>query len=83
MESLLFEGRVDISSPPTSMPTSALFISDHKLAHLSVCREESFGHGRLRIVDARRALWTWHRNDDVDATISDQVWLESLADLKG
>jgi len=48
-----------------------------------VCREESFGHGRLRIVDARRALWTWRRNDDVDATISDQVWLESLADLKG
>ncbi|CAL4981291.1 unnamed protein product [Urochloa decumbens] len=55
------------------------FVRDHELAHLSVCREASFGHGRLRIVDERRAVWTWHhRNDDQHATVSDEVWLESL-----
>ncbi|CAD6257205.1 unnamed protein product [Miscanthus lutarioriparius] len=30
------------------------FMSDHKLAHLSLFREVSFGHGRLRIMDNRR-----------------------------
>ncbi|XP_066335461.1 purple acid phosphatase 22-like [Miscanthus floridulus] len=55
------------------------FISDHELAHLSLFREASFGHGRLRIIDNRRAIWTWHRNNDEDAAVSDEVWLESLA----
>ncbi|OEL25770.1 Purple acid phosphatase 22 [Dichanthelium oligosanthes] len=59
-----------------------MFISDHELVHLSVCREASFGHGRLRILDDRKAVWTWHRNDDEHATISDKVWLESLASPK-
>ncbi|KXG28303.1 hypothetical protein SORBI_3005G107700 [Sorghum bicolor] len=36
------------------------FISDHELAHLSIFRETSFGHGRLSIMDNRRAVWTWH-----------------------
>nr|CAB3489729.1 unnamed protein product [Digitaria exilis] len=49
------------------------FINDHELAHLSVYREASFGHGRLRIVDERRAVWTWHRNDDDRATVSDEL----------
>ncbi|RLN01127.1 purple acid phosphatase 22-like isoform X2 [Panicum miliaceum] len=55
------------------------FIKDHKSAHLSVFREASFGHGRLRIVNETSAVWTWHRNDDEYATVRDEVWLESLA----
>ncbi|KAK3118546.1 hypothetical protein QOZ80_9BG0701210 [Eleusine coracana subsp. coracana] len=48
------------------------FIRDHEQAHLSVFREESFGHGRLRIVDETRAVWTWHRNDGEYATVRDE-----------
>ncbi|KAE8805310.1 purple acid phosphatase 22-like [Hordeum vulgare] len=55
------------------------FLKDHESAHLSVFREASFGHGRLRIVDETSAVWTWHRNDDEYATVRDEVWLESLA----
>lgn len=58
------------------------FIKDHKSAHLSVFREASFGHGRLRIVNETSAVWTWHRNDDENATVRDEVWLESLASPK-
>ncbi|WVZ88343.1 hypothetical protein U9M48_034876 [Paspalum notatum var. saurae] len=55
------------------------FVKDHKSAHLSVFREASFGHGRLRIINDTNAVWTWHRNDDEYATVRDEVWLESLA----
>ncbi|KAL6905624.1 hypothetical protein ACP4OV_003225 [Aristida adscensionis] len=55
------------------------FVMDHKSAHLSVFREASFGHGRLRIINETSAVWTWHRNDDEFATVRDEVWLESLA----
>ncbi|KAL6870952.1 hypothetical protein ACP4OV_014800 [Aristida adscensionis] len=55
------------------------FIKDHKSAPLSVFREASFGHGRLRIIDETSAVWRWHRNDDEHATIRDEVWLRSLA----
>ncbi|KAK1666447.1 hypothetical protein QYE76_054606 [Lolium multiflorum] len=58
------------------------FIEDHKSAHLSVFREASFGHGRLRIVNETSAVWRWHRNDDQYATVADEVWLESLASSK-
>ncbi|GJN06794.1 hypothetical protein PR202_ga24556 [Eleusine coracana subsp. coracana] len=54
------------------------FVRDHEQTHLSVSREESFGHGRLRIVDETRAVWTWHRNDGEYSTVRDEVWLESL-----
>ncbi|XP_044968734.1 purple acid phosphatase 22-like [Hordeum vulgare subsp. vulgare] len=55
------------------------FIKDHKSAPLSLFREASFGHGRLRIVNETTAVWRWHRNDDKFATVADEVWLESLA----
>uniref|UniRef100_R7WFB7 Purple acid phosphatase n=1 Tax=Aegilops tauschii TaxID=37682 RepID=R7WFB7_AEGTA len=58
------------------------FLKDHKSAHLSMFREASFGHGRLRIVNETSAVWTWHRNDDEYATVRDEVWLESLATPK-
>ncbi|XP_062197050.1 probable purple acid phosphatase 20 [Phragmites australis] len=45
----------------------------------SVFREASFGHGRLEVVNATHALWTWHRNDNDQAVVADQVWITSLA----
>lgn len=46
---------------------------------ISLFREASFGHGILEVVNATHALWTWHRNDDDEAVISDSVWLNSLS----
>ncbi|CAD6261019.1 unnamed protein product [Miscanthus lutarioriparius] len=55
------------------------FDKNHKLAPLSMMREASFGHGRLRVVNATTAHWSWHRNDDADSVVRDDLWLESLA----
>ncbi|XP_037477758.1 purple acid phosphatase 22-like [Triticum dicoccoides] len=55
------------------------FQKNHKLARLSLMREASFGHGRLSVVNATAARWAWHRNDDADSTVRDELWLESLA----
>ncbi|CAE6076029.1 unnamed protein product [Arabidopsis arenosa] len=44
---------------------------------LSVFRESSFGHGRLRIIDHKRAHWSWHRNNDEMSFIADEVSFES------
>ncbi|MQL76090.1 hypothetical protein Taro_008483 [Colocasia esculenta] len=55
------------------------FDKNHKSATLSVFREASFGHGRLRVVNGTHAHWSWHRNDDADSTVRDQVWLQSLS----
>lgn len=55
------------------------FEKNHKLAPLSVTREASFGHGRLRVVNATTAHWAWHRNDDAQSVVRDELWLESLA----
>ncbi|TVU26888.1 hypothetical protein EJB05_29459, partial [Eragrostis curvula] len=46
---------------------------------ISAFREASFGHGRLDVVNATHALWTWHRNDEDESVIADQVWITSLA----
>ncbi|TVU50893.1 hypothetical protein EJB05_02288 [Eragrostis curvula] len=46
---------------------------------ISAFREASFGHGRLEVVNATHALWTWHRNDDDEPVVADQVWITSLA----
>ncbi|GLT62643.1 hypothetical protein SLA2020_352620 [Shorea laevis] len=45
---------------------------------LSLYREPSFGHGRLRMLDETRAHWSWHRNNDTDAYVADEVWLHGL-----
>ncbi|BAF29188.1 probable purple acid phosphatase 20 [Oryza sativa Japonica Group] len=45
----------------------------------SAFREASFGHGRLEVVNATHALWTWRRNDDDEAVVADEVWITSLA----
>jgi hypothetical protein len=49
---------------------------------LSLYREPSFGHGRLRIVNETHGYWSWHRNNDLDAFVADEVWLESLSTSK-
>ncbi|KAK1276887.1 Purple acid phosphatase 22 [Acorus gramineus] len=50
---------------------------------MSVFREASFGHGRLRVYNATHARWSWHRNDDSDSTVRDEVWLTSLGSSTG
>jgi hypothetical protein len=44
----------------------------------SVKRESSFGFGQLSIANATHALWSWHRNQDVEAVMADEVWLTNL-----
>lgn len=51
-------------------------------SEVSVYREPSFGHGRLRVVDESRALWSWHRNNDSDSVVADEVRLQSLTTTK-
>ncbi|XP_024013759.1 purple acid phosphatase 21 [Eutrema salsugineum] len=46
-------------------------------SRLSAFRESSFGHGRLRIINEKRAHWSWHRNQDNFSVIADQVWFDS------
>lgn len=59
------------------------FKEDHKSASLSLFREASFGHGRLKVLNQTHAHWSWHRNDDPDCTVADEVWLESLSKSAG
>lgn len=46
---------------------------------LSMYRESSFGHGRLTIVDERRAHWSWQRNNESNSVPADEIWLQSLS----
>ncbi|GER54228.1 purple acid phosphatase [Striga asiatica] len=47
---------------------------------ISVYKEASFGHGRLRVFNSTHAHWTWHRNeDDMNSIVADEIWLERLA----
>ncbi|RWW72301.1 hypothetical protein BHE74_00019902 [Ensete ventricosum] len=42
--------------------------------------DASFGHGRLKVVNATHAHWSWHRNDEDDgSTVGDELWVESLS----
>uniref|UniRef100_A0A2P2JW28 Purple acid phosphatase n=1 Tax=Rhizophora mucronata TaxID=61149 RepID=A0A2P2JW28_RHIMU len=50
---------------------------------LSAYREPSFGHGRLRILNETTAHWSWHRNNDTDPSVADEVWLDNLRTSKG
>eukprot|EP01018_Ginkgo_biloba_P012855 Gb_31163 [translate_table: standard] len=44
----------------------------------SLFREASFGHGELVIYNATHAHWSWHRNDDDESVMSDEVWINNL-----
>uniref|UniRef100_A0A7N0ZU88 Purple acid phosphatase n=1 Tax=Kalanchoe fedtschenkoi TaxID=63787 RepID=A0A7N0ZU88_KALFE len=46
---------------------------------LSVFRESSFGHGRLKIINETHAHWSWHRNDDEFSKQADEILIENLA----
>ncbi|XP_010426889.1 PREDICTED: purple acid phosphatase 22-like [Camelina sativa] len=46
---------------------------------LSEYRESSFGHGRLKVIDGKRAHWSWHRNTDSNSRPGDEIWLDSLS----
>ncbi|XP_073003800.1 purple acid phosphatase 22-like [Typha latifolia] len=54
------------------------FQKNNKCGHLSLFHEGSFGHGRLKVVNGTSAHWSWHRNDDSDSNIADELWLENL-----
>ncbi|KAL4182569.1 hypothetical protein AMTRI_Chr11g150760 [Amborella trichopoda] len=49
------------------------------VSSLSMFREASFGHGMLTMFNNTHAQWTWHRNNESEAVVADQVWLESLS----
>ncbi|KAM2893152.1 hypothetical protein FF1_008540 [Malus domestica] len=49
---------------------------------LALYREPSFGHGRLRVLNETHAFWGWHRNNESNSVVKDQVWLESLSSSK-
>ncbi|KAL8168161.1 hypothetical protein V2J09_009660 [Rumex salicifolius] len=47
---------------------------------ISEFREASFGHGRLNVINATTAHWSWHRNhDSTDTPLADEIWLDSLS----
>uniref|UniRef100_A0A7N0T4U1 Purple acid phosphatase n=1 Tax=Kalanchoe fedtschenkoi TaxID=63787 RepID=A0A7N0T4U1_KALFE len=41
----------------------------------SAFRESSFGHGILEVKNETWALWSWHRNQDPNSTIADQIYI--------
>ncbi|KAL8039704.1 hypothetical protein ABFX02_10G053400 [Erythranthe guttata] len=49
---------------------------------ISIYREPSFGHARLRVFNSTHAHWSWHRNNDTGSVVADELWLESLAASK-
>ncbi|CAM8955281.1 unnamed protein product [Rhodiola kirilowii] len=48
---------------------------------LSLFREASFGHGRLKIISGKHAHWSWHRNDDEVSNVADEILIENLAGM--
>ncbi|KAI3960908.1 hypothetical protein MKW98_019109 [Papaver atlanticum] len=46
---------------------------------ISLFREASFGHGGFVVVNETHASWSWHRNQDDEFVIADNVWLKSLS----
>lgn len=46
---------------------------------ISMFHEASFGHGRLNVVNQTHAHWSWHRNDDSDSTVRDEIWIDNLS----
>lgn len=41
----------------------------------SAYREAAFGHGILSVENRTHAHWTWHRDEDNERVVSDEVWL--------
>ncbi|GAB2272196.1 Purple acid phosphatase 22 [Dionaea muscipula] len=49
---------------------------------ISIFREPSFGHGRLNVLNHTTAHWSWHRNNETDAILADEIWIETLSSSK-
>ena len=41
----------------------------------SAFREASFGHGILSVKNKTHLQWSWHRDQDKDRVVSDEVWI--------
>ncbi|KAL9235849.1 hypothetical protein vseg_010582 [Gypsophila vaccaria] len=55
------------------------FEFEHHVSSTSLHKELSFGHGRLRVYDNKKAHWAWYRTeDDTDGSPSDETWLTNL-----
>jgi len=37
-----------------------------------------FGHGEFVIANSTHAHWTWHRNQDSESTVADDVWVVNV-----
>nr|CAB3484450.1 unnamed protein product [Digitaria exilis] len=79
MERLLFEARVDVVFAGHVHAYERFARVYNNEANPCGPVEASFGHGRLRVVNATTAHWAWHRNDDAESVVRDELWLESLA----
>ncbi|KAH0635420.1 hypothetical protein KY285_035117 [Solanum tuberosum] len=50
---------------------------------ISMFREASFGHGRLKVHNETHAHWSWHRNNEANNTfMADELWLKSFGSSK-
>ncbi|KAJ9169762.1 hypothetical protein P3X46_017917 [Hevea brasiliensis] len=58
----------------TTGPAAGKFCWDGQPDY-SAFRESSFGHGILEVKNETWALWTWHRNQDSDGKIGDQIYI--------
>ncbi|KAL9249777.1 Purple acid phosphatase 22-like protein [Drosera capensis] len=52
---------------------------EHPAPLISMFREASFGHGRLNVIDQTIAHWSWHRKNETDAVVADEVLIKSLS----
>ena len=39
------------------------------------CRESSFGHGTLDVLNSTHLLWRWHRNQDALPQVADEHYI--------
>lgn len=42
---------------------------------ISLFRQSAYGHGELNIVNASALHWSWHRGEDSEGTVADEVWI--------
>ena len=54
---------------------ASLYTSWLRIPATSAFHSAQFGHGEFEIVNATHAHWTWHRNQDNEAIIADQVFV--------
>ncbi|CAH8356356.1 unnamed protein product [Eruca vesicaria subsp. sativa] len=65
---------------PSNSTATGAFCWDQQPPY-SALRESSFGHGILEMKNATWALWTWHRNQDTNSQVGDQIYIVRQPDL--